>query len=130
FFFSSRRRHTRFSRDWSSDVCSSDLPDEIAQLWAEAYQLFMGNSKLDLSDEMKVEAERVRENHMYYDPDEGKIEEYLNMPRPADWGKLTPQERFDKFKLYLALDENEVWEGQLPEQISPIEIYNEIGRAS
>src|SRR5690606_39626603 len=23
--FSSRRRHTRFSRDWSSDVCSSDL---------------------------------------------------------------------------------------------------------
>src|SRR5690606_39919071 len=25
FFFSSRRRHTRFSRDWSSDVCSCDL---------------------------------------------------------------------------------------------------------
>src|SRR5690606_39368962 len=25
FFFSSSRRHTRFSRDWSSDVCSSDL---------------------------------------------------------------------------------------------------------
>src|SRR5690606_18828579 len=25
FFFSSRRRHTNFSRDWSSDVCSSDL---------------------------------------------------------------------------------------------------------
>src|SRR3712207_6916852 len=28
FFFSSRRRHTRYWRDWSSDVCSSDLgPD-------------------------------------------------------------------------------------------------------
>src|SRR2546429_4151507 len=27
FFFSSRRRHTRCSRDWSSDVCSSDLAD-------------------------------------------------------------------------------------------------------
>src|SRR6266436_4420588 len=27
FFFSSRRRHTRCSRDWSSDVCSSDLTD-------------------------------------------------------------------------------------------------------
>src|SRR5690606_41004065 len=26
-FFSSRRRHTSFSRDWSSDVCSSDLTD-------------------------------------------------------------------------------------------------------
>src|SRR3712207_7113211 len=27
FFFSSRRRHTRYWRDWSSDVCSSDLID-------------------------------------------------------------------------------------------------------
>src|SRR6266511_5568586 len=29
FFFSSRRRHTRFSRDWSSDVCSSDLANAV-----------------------------------------------------------------------------------------------------
>src|SRR5207247_4975148 len=28
FFFSSRRRHTRSTRDWSSDVCSSDLHDD------------------------------------------------------------------------------------------------------
>src|SRR5439155_7401045 len=27
FFFSSRRRHTRWPRDWSSDVCSSDLTE-------------------------------------------------------------------------------------------------------
>src|SRR5690606_834553 len=32
FFFSSRRRHTRFSRDWSSDVCSSDLVDVLAHV--------------------------------------------------------------------------------------------------
>src|SRR6266498_1722176 len=30
FFFSSRRRHTSFGRDWSSDVCSSDLSLHIA----------------------------------------------------------------------------------------------------
>src|SRR2546429_7667307 len=30
FFFSSRRRHTRCSRDWSSDVCSSDLRVRLA----------------------------------------------------------------------------------------------------
>src|SRR3989449_1499356 len=30
FFFSSRRRHTRCSRDWSSDVCSSDLAWNVA----------------------------------------------------------------------------------------------------
>src|SRR5207249_8593126 len=29
FFFSSRRRHTRSKRDWSSDVCSSDLSSNI-----------------------------------------------------------------------------------------------------
>src|SRR3712207_8195550 len=29
FFFSSRRRHTRYWRDWSSDVCSSDLCDPV-----------------------------------------------------------------------------------------------------
>src|SRR3712207_7223750 len=30
FFFSSRRRHTRYWRDWSSDVCSSDLfPEDL-----------------------------------------------------------------------------------------------------
>src|SRR5947209_16515691 len=28
FFFSSRRRHTRYWRDWSSDVCSSDLHNQ------------------------------------------------------------------------------------------------------
>src|SRR5690606_39565963 len=31
FFLSSRRRHTRFSRDWSSDVCSSDLKKTLLQ---------------------------------------------------------------------------------------------------
>src|SRR2546427_8340766 len=31
FFFSSRRRHTRFDCDWSSDVCSSDLDLGAAQ---------------------------------------------------------------------------------------------------
>src|SRR5690606_39521672 len=30
FCCSSRRRHTRFSRDWSSDVCSSDLAAQLA----------------------------------------------------------------------------------------------------
>src|SRR5699024_3364414 len=36
FFFSSRRRHTRSKRDWSSDVCSSDLGTLTAGMVAEA----------------------------------------------------------------------------------------------
>src|SRR5690606_39763545 len=47
FFFSSRRRHTRFSRDWSSDVCSSDL---TAALNDNAFQLIC-----PLSDFQKLE---------------------------------------------------------------------------
>src|SRR2546430_10924767 len=31
FFFSSRRRHTRFDCDWSSDVCSSDLVPDVLE---------------------------------------------------------------------------------------------------
>src|SRR5690625_7823861 len=31
FFFSSRRRHTRWPRDWSSDVCSSDLDSRVVE---------------------------------------------------------------------------------------------------
>src|SRR5437868_15483470 len=43
FFFSSRRRHTRSKRDWSSDVCSSDLlndPRTEAVDWCN-YGLFL-----------------------------------------------------------------------------------------
>src|SRR5690606_39569263 len=32
YFFSSRRRNTRFSRDWSSDVCSSDLDGPVQEM--------------------------------------------------------------------------------------------------
>src|SRR5207249_7998742 len=42
FFFSSRRRHTRSKRDWSSDVCSSDLvgteaPWNIGKFYGNSY---------------------------------------------------------------------------------------------
>src|SRR5690606_40810696 len=48
FFFSSRRRHTRFSRDWSSDVCSSDLLQQ---------QLALGLVGLQLPGQVRGEAE-------------------------------------------------------------------------
>src|SRR2546421_7311950 len=36
FFFSSRRRHTISDRDWSSDVCSSDLTSVLVERFARA----------------------------------------------------------------------------------------------
>src|SRR5690606_39363835 len=44
FFFSSRRRHTRFSRDWSSDVCSSDLVTQTLEQAEEILQLCRTNN--------------------------------------------------------------------------------------
>src|SRR5690625_2970555 len=41
FFFSSRRRHTRWPRDWSSDVCSSDLLDN--------YKCYLNSKPVTLS---------------------------------------------------------------------------------
>src|SRR5690625_5383958 len=38
FFFSSRRRHTRWPRDWSSDVCSSDLMERFVAFLIEEYK--------------------------------------------------------------------------------------------
>src|SRR5690606_40718181 len=46
FFFSSRRRHTRFSRDWSSDVCSSDLGMTAHYLATSTFPLGPGHRAL------------------------------------------------------------------------------------
>src|SRR5690606_40048183 len=69
FFFSSRRRHTRFSRDWSSDVCSSDLGErghlvmyalDMAQIrqdegysWAEAIEEAINILEYDMQDDQR-----------------------------------------------------------------------------
>src|SRR2546430_7537300 len=51
FFFSSRRRHTRFDCDWSSDVCSSDLKRE------QVVQFFHDHTS---EDEIEIQNETDR----------------------------------------------------------------------
>src|SRR5216684_8218809 len=46
FFFSSRRRHTRCSRDWSSDVCSSDLALDRVTAVYEIYTSTMNDDEV------------------------------------------------------------------------------------
>src|SRR5690606_39471918 len=58
FFFSSRRRHTRFSRDWSSDVCSSDLMPVLVNVLLDAdknrLKVFATNLEVSLTDEAEA----------------------------------------------------------------------------
>src|SRR5207249_9558506 len=54
FFFSSRRRHTRSKRDWSSDVCSSDLPSFDAQLFVGDKQISVRDARLESALEIPV----------------------------------------------------------------------------
>src|SRR2546430_13609505 len=50
FFFSSRRRHTRFDCDWSSDVCSSDLAVSTAQMPDTTARVRHGAARQALND--------------------------------------------------------------------------------
>src|SRR5690606_14021529 len=64
-FFSSRRRHTIFSRDWSSDVCSSDLtPFEDLYRRAAAYDMparaVDGQDVDSLAEELSREVDAAR----------------------------------------------------------------------
>src|SRR3712207_8787585 len=50
FFFSSRRRHTRYWRDWSSDVCSSDLTFDNGRTHAVTVTLLSGSRCIELDE--------------------------------------------------------------------------------
>src|SRR2546422_3545038 len=54
FFFSSRRRHTRCSRDWSSDVCSSDLVKRPPSRGREKTSLFSDQFRRGESEKGKL----------------------------------------------------------------------------
>src|SRR2546430_16962186 len=59
FFFSSRRRHTRFDCDWSSDVCSSDLVEVIV------LEVDSAGRRIQLSRKAVLEAGEKREGREY-----------------------------------------------------------------
>src|SRR5690554_7656306 len=70
FFFSSRRRHTRCGRDWSSDVCSSDLTGRVSQEDLSAMEQYLGPStlaKLQAGGDETDDIEDVAEEEGYDD---------------------------------------------------------------
>src|SRR5438067_4657036 len=63
FFFSSRRRHTRSKRDWSSDVCSSDLKRWD---WMQKYRVWEANRKVFLYPENWILSELRDDKSPFY----------------------------------------------------------------
>src|SRR3989475_6386345 len=59
FFFSSRRRHTRFDCDWSSDVCSSDLAPNLNEGDFAIQALRIPGTSLTQSLEMQIQIENT-----------------------------------------------------------------------
>src|SRR5689334_22326468 len=63
FFFSSRRRHTRWNCDWSSDVCSSDLVWAMSDIVSSGKALYWGTSEWT-PDEIRAAWEIAERHHL------------------------------------------------------------------
>src|SRR6267143_4547482 len=76
FFFSSRRRHTRWNCDWSSDVCSSDL-DRLGGVAWQSRKARLKQRIADMADRLiKIAAERAVRQGEAMSPQEGLYEEF------------------------------------------------------
>src|SRR2546427_4455634 len=87
FFFSSRRRHTRFDCDWSSDVCSSDL-------LASALSFDLQGDERD-DGQQQIERQRAREegNVVFESRLERPTGDAGHRPMPAEIGRASCRER-------------------------------------
>src|SRR5690606_40964295 len=86
---SSRRRHTRFSRDWSSDVCSSDLKSSGVEEFEKAIETFQNWQKEIL-------------NSFAYNLHNGYIEGINNQTKVIKRNAFG-YKRFDRFRLRVLL---------------------------
>src|SRR5437870_9958523 len=83
FFFSSRRRHTRWPRDWSSDVCSSDL-EQFAELAIYAFRLATGRAPTER--ELSKLLGFWDEQYKYFEERTGEIGRASCRERVEIWG--------------------------------------------
>src|SRR5690606_37807947 len=67
FFFSSRRRHTRFSRDWSSDVCSAETNAPRATVETYEFRDGMGRPPADVERSIILTGDQVTDAQSNFD---------------------------------------------------------------
>src|SRR2546430_4207139 len=85
FFFSSRRRHTRFDCDWSSDVCSSDLDQIVVACALERFR----NDNEALAETL----EKLVPNYLSAVPHDVFTGEPLRYTLSAEIGRASCRER-------------------------------------
>src|SRR6266513_4827374 len=119
FFFSSRRRHTRSKRDWSSDVCSSDLGRvrtfdffERSSVWEGAPERFRLHALATQHAADRLAAEigyehRDRLTATSFLHDIGKLvllHAYPGYPGQVHRGARTPEDRIHQERRELGVD--------------------------
>src|SRR2546430_9515425 len=84
FFFSSRRRHTRFDCDWSSDVCSSDLPDVVRGWTPDGSAVLFSSPRAVFTN---------RYTQLFTVPRDGGFPTQLPIPNGVEIGRASCRER-------------------------------------
>lgn len=77
-----------------------DLPEEVNQIWAEAYLYWQLGETLYLAGEAEVQSKLEQEAHAESNAKEGIIREFVNRPIPQNWDKRSLNER----RLYWATE--------------------------
>src|SRR3712207_6923624 len=81
FFFSSRRRHTRYWRDWSSDVCSSDLKLPAIRALTGSFRLSGTRSRVRVTGGIKATISQICV--VTLDPFDSEVEEEVDVDRKS-----------------------------------------------
>lgn len=108
-------------------VVPVDLPNEVDQIWAEAYYnySFLG-LKLDLEgDEAKAIALEMQQQHSESSPLEGMISEFLEKEIPEDWQRKTVKQRRDYFNSGMEPVKDTTKKYIKRDRICALEIWNE-----
>lgn len=75
-----------------------DLPEEVDQIWAEAYMYYALGEPLYLSKEVEAMAEMMQEEHSDTSTMTGLVQDYLDTLVPLNWEQMSTQQR----KMYLS----------------------------
>ena len=107
----------------AKDIWTQLTPKVVDQLWAEAAVYWRMGESLILSAEAEAIAETRREEHLERDELEGIIASFLEQPVPADWLKMSAQERNVFLQEFWAEDDET--ELRLRDRICVAEIWEE-----